>query len=454
MRRENDYINKPHVIPYCQFTKLIIYHLGRIHNLHQRSESPLHLAEEDLRLGNLKFVPKGEDDEVFGMPIPNELITNNIRNAPYFNAYLEMVAKHDRKIATEKGGKKKPAIAKQLKPKPVKEKSSKPAPAPKPKVTQVKPAKPSLAKHSKMGKGKAIATEEQAAQSLLALYTPKRRSTTDQFIFQRRTPTTEEASTRPSAQPQDDASINIVCESLSHADAETDADTHKTNSGGDTEILQIGEELGEDVDNQVNLEEKTAKLDQGQAGSDPGKTHESRPPPEQVFMDEDQAGPDPRESRVALVGPNPDPMHDDFMANVYPNVHESLKFPADEHVILEDPLSSTETLSSMKNLDDAYTIRDQFLNDKSTKDEPGKLNVEAEVVSMVIVPIYQASSSVPPLSTPVIDLSPSKPVSSTTQAPIFTATIATTTTTLLLPPPPQQQSTTDSELAARVTTLK
>ncbi|GKG26996.1 hypothetical protein Tco_0402699, partial [Tanacetum coccineum] len=35
------------------------------------------------------------------------------------------------------------------------------------------------------GKGKAIATEEQAAQSLLALHTPKRRSITDQFIFQR-----------------------------------------------------------------------------------------------------------------------------------------------------------------------------------------------------------------------------------------------------------------------------
>ncbi|GKE93626.1 hypothetical protein Tco_1574721 [Tanacetum coccineum] len=225
-------------------------------------------------------------------------------------------------------------------------------------------------------------------------------------------------------------------------DAEIGADTDKTNSGGDIEILQIGEELGEDVDNQVNIEEKTAELDQGQAGSDPDKTLESRPPPEQVFIDEDQAGPDPGESRVAFVGPNPEPTHDDFMANVYPNVHESLKFPTDEHVILEDPLSLSGTLSSMKNLDDAYTIGDQFLNDNSTKDEQGKLNVEAEVVSMVTILIYQASSSVPPLSTPVIDLSSPKPVSSTTQAPIFTATIVTTTTTLPLPPPPQQQSTT------------
>nr|GEX91693.1 hypothetical protein [Tanacetum cinerariifolium] len=73
---------------------------------------------------------------------------------------------------------------------------------------------------------------------------------------------------------------------------------------------------------------------------------------------------------------------------------------------------------------------------------------------MVTVPIYQASSSVPPLSTPifVIDLSPPKHASSTTQTPVFTATTVTTTTPL--PPPPQQQSSTESELAERVTALE
>ncbi|GKA86099.1 hypothetical protein Tco_0807810 [Tanacetum coccineum] len=140
-------------------------------------------------------------------------------------------------------------------------------------------------------------------------------------------------------------------------------------------------------------------------------------------MDEDQARPDPRESGMALAGTDPELTHDEFMANLYPKVQESLKFLADEHVILEDPLN-----------------------------EPRKLNVEAEVVSMVTVPIFQASFSVPPLSTPVIDLSPPKPASSTTQAPIFTATTTTTTTTL--PPPPQQQSIIESELAKRVTALE
>ncbi|GJZ57049.1 hypothetical protein Tco_0612543 [Tanacetum coccineum] len=74
---------------------------------------------------------------------------------------------------------------------------------------------------------------------------------------------------------------------------------------------------------------------------------------------------------------------------------------------------------------------------------------------MVTVPIHQASSSVPLLSTPVIDLSPLKPVSPPVQELVITAITATTTTTTLpLPPPPQQQSTTDPELASHVSTPK
>ncbi|GKA81003.1 hypothetical protein Tco_0787695, partial [Tanacetum coccineum] len=109
-----------------------------------RKDKPhFHLAEEDLRLSNLKIVSKGKIDEVFGMPIPNELILNNIKNASYYNAYLEMVAKHDQKVAAEKEGKKKSAsqatpsqkltyreasTAKPPKPKPAKEKSTKATP--------------------------------------------------------------------------------------------------------------------------------------------------------------------------------------------------------------------------------------------------------------------------------------------------------------------------------------
>nr|GEU38497.1 hypothetical protein [Tanacetum cinerariifolium] len=121
--------------------------LGYLREIHFVSGSPLNRAEDDLSLGNLKFVPKGEIDKVFGMKIPEELIKDNIKNAPYYNAYLEMVAKHEQGIVVAKeGGKKKitskadkpvkpapaeqanPITVKKPKPKPVKEKPTKHTP--------------------------------------------------------------------------------------------------------------------------------------------------------------------------------------------------------------------------------------------------------------------------------------------------------------------------------------
>ncbi|GKD61311.1 hypothetical protein Tco_1298820 [Tanacetum coccineum] len=80
---------------------------------------------------------------------------------------------------------------------------------------------------------------------------------------------------------------------------------------------------GEEVSHIVALEERTVELDEGQVRSDPGKTPESRPLPEHDVMEEDQAGSEPRQSHVAQARPNPEPMHEDFTAIVYPEVHES-----------------------------------------------------------------------------------------------------------------------------------
>ncbi|GKB45668.1 hypothetical protein Tco_0896421 [Tanacetum coccineum] len=227
---------------------------------------------------------------------------------------------------------------------------------------------------------------------------------------------TQDVTIGPSAQPEDDTSTNMVRESSSPADAETDAVMKSSISEADTEILSVGEELpqGEEVSKTVTLEETTIDVDEGQAGSDP----------------------------------DPEPMHDDFVATIYPQVHEILKHTTKENVHLENPLSSSGTLFSMKNLDE--TFGDQFFNDKPTK-EPRKTNVETEVESMVTVPIHQASPTSSPLFTPIIDLSPSKPVSTSAPELIFTATTVTTTTTL---PLPQQQSSSDLDLASRVSALE
>ncbi|GJT79381.1 hypothetical protein Tco_1053723 [Tanacetum coccineum] len=131
---------KPHVIPYCRFTKLIICYLGGRHNIHKRPKSPLHIIADDYTLGNLKFVLKGELDEVSGMAIPKDILTDAIRNAEYYQKYLEMAARKPRQptaVTDEKSVKKKkvpptnktkkPTPAKQTKP--VKEKSTRPTPS-------------------------------------------------------------------------------------------------------------------------------------------------------------------------------------------------------------------------------------------------------------------------------------------------------------------------------------
>ncbi|GKA09254.1 hypothetical protein Tco_0688585, partial [Tanacetum coccineum] len=108
-------------------------------------------------------------------------------------------------------------------------------------------------------------------------YDMERHSTTPCSRRQGRTPTTEEASTGPSAQPLDDTYANIIHDFPSPADAEPGARSDKTSSGGDTEIVEITKELGENMEKQENIKEKTVELDQDQAGSDLGETLKSRP---------------------------------------------------------------------------------------------------------------------------------------------------------------------------------
>ncbi|GJR75510.1 hypothetical protein Tco_0087875 [Tanacetum coccineum] len=157
------------VIPSVRFTKLIIFHLQRKHKFHPRPESPLHLPTEEPILGYLKFSAKGTKREVFGMPIPNELITDDIRGADYYDAYLKKVAKHQRYLAGEEvsdpdSPAPKPAkstktkITKQAKPVAPKAATKKPQPAPiKPKEKKRKQAKETTeatppAKRAKAGK--------------------------------------------------------------------------------------------------------------------------------------------------------------------------------------------------------------------------------------------------------------------------------------------------------------
>ncbi|GKE62103.1 hypothetical protein Tco_1512470, partial [Tanacetum coccineum] len=168
------------LIPSVRFTKLIIYHLRTNHNIHLRTSLPLHYSHEESILNTLRFVGK-DGKEIFGMPIPDALLTDEIKGAPCYGDYQEHVAKYQQFLDAEHGKAEeggatesfdatkvtKPKAAKVTKPagdkapKPTTTQSPKPKPAPtqpskavlekKRKLVKETPDEPSPAKRSKGG---------------------------------------------------------------------------------------------------------------------------------------------------------------------------------------------------------------------------------------------------------------------------------------------------------------
>ncbi|GJR19319.1 hypothetical protein Tco_0967846 [Tanacetum coccineum] len=287
----------PLVIPGVRFTKLIINHLQSKHKFHKRPGSPLHLPTEESALGYLKFSFKNTKRVRFGMAIPDTLISEEIRTAAYYSEYVAKVTKYQRYLAGEAvSDDDAPA------PKPAKGATTKSTRKPKPQSSKTAHQKlvedttkaPSQAKHLKAGKvlkkrtlsstpqlvdefvdegvpnkepmhvfrepdtgkiqpllevegkGKEKVGEEQAAQVLLNLQTPKKKNPVEQFIFQRRTP----ATTEPSGLVK---SLSLYAE-LGLTDSETDFD----------------EEVSPDMNAQGQEE--------GQGGTNPGDAGVSQTP--------------------------------------------------------------------------------------------------------------------------------------------------------------------------------
>nr|GEW96455.1 hypothetical protein [Tanacetum cinerariifolium] len=320
------------------------------HKFHLRPDSPLHLPNEEPVLRYLKFSAKGTKLEVFGMPISNKLITADIQGEQYYKEYLEKVAKHQRYLASEKGSypnspapkparvtkKSKPSTPKaDLRPpgkkrKLVTETSDKPSPARRSKPGLVtKRRKPTSSLRSvdeSVDEGipekeprfddeeadiqrpveESLKSVYDAPRSLLPpvvirepdfgkyqplLETPKKKSQTDQFIFQRRTST-------------------------------------PTESSGHDESSSLYDETRL-IDSKVESDEDVLGIDAG-------------------VQDEGQVGPNPDlEAMDVSTQPHFEQIDEGFTATAYPSVQENLKLIVKEHVILEEPASSTGTLSSL-----------------------------------------------------------------------------------------------------------
>ncbi|GJW86493.1 retrovirus-related pol polyprotein from transposon TNT 1-94 [Tanacetum coccineum] len=130
------------------------------------------------------------------------------------------------------------------------------------------------------------------------------------------------------------------------------------------------------------------------------KSEEQAPVIKAGHQDEGQARPNPGEKDEGqasnpgdAVESQPQPSH---VVHVGPNL---------EHMDLETTDASTQ--QKPEQMDEEFTTT--TYPNKSQEEEPRKTNAEAEVQSIVLVPIHQDTSSVPPMTTLVIDLTKDLP---------------------------------------------
>nr|GFC42142.1 hypothetical protein [Tanacetum cinerariifolium] len=97
-------------------------------------------------------------------------------------------------------------------------------------------------------------------------------------------------------------------------------------------------------------------------------------------------------------------MDEGFTATAYPNVQENLKLTVEEHVILKELASSTRTLSSLQYLAKDLSFGDLFFNDKPSEADNEKTTAKTKIKSTVSVTIQHDTSTIPPMTTPIIDL--------------------------------------------------
>nr|GEV87938.1 copia protein [Tanacetum cinerariifolium] len=311
------------------------------HKFHPRPESSLHFPNKEPVLGYLKFSAKGTKREVFGMPIPGNLIIADIKGESYYQEYLAKVTKHQRYLAGETG-------------------SDPDSPIPKPTKT-AKKSKPIAPKADPRPPEHRVDDEEADVQraleeSLKSIYdvhrgllppaTPKKKSPVDRYIFQRCT----SVHTVSSGQ---DKFLSLDAElRLTDSEEESDEDV----SGTDAGVQGEGQA-------RLNPDEQA----EGQAGPNPGDAEASQPHLSHVV----HVGSDHKHMDHDVVDvsaqPHPEQMDEWFTATAYLKVQENLKLTIEVHVILEEPASSLGTLSSLQHLTKDLSFGDLFFSDKPLK---------------------------------------------------------------------------------------
>nr|GEU90662.1 histone deacetylase 14 [Tanacetum cinerariifolium] len=453
-------------------------------HIHKKKKATLIMIPKPV-LGYLKFSAKGTKREVFGMPIPSSLSTADIQEASYYQEYLAKVAKHQRYLAGETGSDPDSPVLKPTKtarkPKPTVPKahprpsvlkpvtSTQPEPKYAPANTQGKKRKPTTKMFDKLSKAiksrpglvtkkrKPINTlryedelvaedvpykepqvndeeaDEQRAleESLKSMYDVAWGPLPPVFI---RKPESEKY--QPLLEVPGKGKEKVIEEQVSHD--LLNLQTPKKEPYGS---IHISEESVEDVPRA-----DAGGQGKGQAGSDPSAQDEGQAksnPDEQI---EGQDGPDPGNAKASQ------PMSSHVVHAGSDHEHIDLDV---SDVMLEEPASSSRTLSSLHHLTKDLSFGDLFFSDKPSEADNDKSTAETEAESMVSVTIQQDTSSIPLMTTPIINIT-SRPESPKVHHLLKATAIKTTTitTTILPPPSQQQQSITDAMMMKHIGELE
>ncbi|GJX36774.1 retrovirus-related pol polyprotein from transposon TNT 1-94 [Tanacetum coccineum] len=315
------------------------------------------LTDKKRPTNDFTFVGK-DGKEVFGMPIPDSLLTDAIKKAQYYGGYLAHVAEYQQHLDGEHGMTEEGAVPE----------------SPAPKATKIKglvgkrrkPKSPLKLVDEFADEGvpmsePRIVDEEADYQRAVELSLKDLEAKTQgptrtvvirepdsgrfQPLPERRTPTTTE--------PSGNAKSPSLDVELAIADSEMEFD----------EVVTHGNKE-KDASNRELTEINTGVQEEGQAGSNPSKQDEGQARSNPSNVVELQ----PQPSHAVHAGLNLKPM----------DLAENLKLPTEDQVIIEEPTGSTRNLSSLQNLEKELSFTDQLFVEKPQEEESEKTNAESE----------------------------------------------------------------------------
>nr|GEY72282.1 hypothetical protein [Tanacetum cinerariifolium] len=273
----------------------------------------------------------GTKREVFGMPIPGSLITTDIQEASYYQEYLAKVAKHQRYLADETRG-------------------DPDSPASKPTKTARKPKPTAPKAHPRPSVSKPVSSTQPKPTSAPAKPQGKKRKLT----------------TKRSHKPSKAIKSRHGFEPLVD---DKEADVQRALEESMKSVYDVPRRPLPPVVIRKPESKKYQPLPKV-----PGKGKE-KAGSDREHVDLDVAD--------VSTQPPPEQLDEGFTATAYPEVQENLKLTVEEYVLLEEPASSSGTLSSLQHLTKDLSFGDLFFNDKPSEADNNKATAETEAESMI-----------------------------------------------------------------------